>query len=153
MSGVDVILIWIRANRAFLSWLAPLSVLTFIGTLIAIPILVIHIPEGYFLHEKRKPVYKVRSFSGLRILYLILKNIIGILFLISGLAMLLLPGQGLLTILIGLMLMDFPGKYALERRIIHQEKILSTINWLRAKARRPPVQVKKERMGARSKPP
>ena len=55
--------------------------------------------------------------------------------------MLLTPGQGLLSILVGIMLMDLPGKYKVERAIIRKEKVLSTINWLRAKAHRPPLQV------------
>ena len=55
--------------------------------------------------------------------------------------MLLTPGQGLLSILVGIMLMDLPGKYKVQRTIIRKEKVLSTINWLRGQAHRPPLQV------------
>jgi hypothetical protein len=50
-----------------------------------------------------------------------------------------LPGQGLLTILIALILLDFPGKRSLERRIIARPKVLRAVNGLRTKAGRPPL--------------
>ena len=53
--------------------------------------------------------------------------------------MLVVPGQGLLTILIGVMLTDFPGKYALERRLISQPSIFNAINWIRDKAGKEPL--------------
>jgi hypothetical protein len=69
------------------------------------------------------------------------KNLLALTLIAGGIAMLLLPGQGLLTILIGVMLLDFPGKYPLERRIVQQPKVLQTINWLRAKGNRPPLHI------------
>jgi hypothetical protein len=58
-----------------------------------------------------------------------------------GVAMLLLPGQGILTILIGLMLIDFPGKRRLERRLVQQPSVWRAINWMRAKAHQPPLEM------------
>jgi len=55
--------------------------------------------------------------------------------------MLLLPGQGLITILIGIMMLNFPGKLAMERRIVQQPTVLRAINWIRAKAARPVLQI------------
>jgi len=52
-----------------------------------------------------------------------------------------LPGQGVLTILIGFTLVNFPRKRALERRIIQNQAVHKAINWIRAKARKPPVRV------------
>jgi hypothetical protein len=62
--------------------------------------------------------------------------------------MLLLPGQGLITILIGLMFLNFPGKLALERRIIQQPTLLRAINWIRAKADKPVLQAPKPTLTA-----
>lgn len=45
-----------------------------------------------------------------------------------------IPGQGILTMLIGLGLMSFPGKYALEKKLIAQPAVLNSINWIRDKA-------------------
>ena len=49
------------------------------------------------------------------------------------------PGQGMLTILIGLMLLDVPGKRRLERRIVGRRRILQAINRLRKRFGRPPL--------------
>jgi hypothetical protein len=53
---------------------------------------------------------------------------------VAGLVMLVVPGQGLLTIVVGLMLLDFPGKYRLERWLATRPKVWQSINWLRRRA-------------------
>ena len=141
MGKVDAILGWIQTHYELMSWLAVISGATFVVTLLAIPILIIHIPEKYFLHEERTPRHNPKPTGGFRLVCRILKNIAGGFFVLIGIIMLLTPGQGLLSILVGIMLMDLPGKYKVERAIIRKEKVLSTINWLRAKAHRPPLQV------------
>ena len=138
---LDAILIWMRTHYELMSWLAVISASTFVVTLLAVPVLIIHIPEKYFLHEERTSRHNPKPAGGLRLVGLILKNIVGGFFVLIGIIMLLTPGQGLLSILVGIMLMDLPGKYQVERAIIRKEKVLSTINWLRAKAHRPPLQV------------
>jgi hypothetical protein len=55
--------------------------------------------------------------------------------------MLFLPGQGVITMLIGVMLLNFPGKFALERAIVRRRPVHRTINWMRAKANRRPLQI------------
>ena len=55
----------------------------------------------------------------------------------AGIIMLALPGQGILTILVGLMLVDFPGKYGAERWVVGQRSVLKGINWIRTKSGKP----------------
>ena len=141
MVTLDAIFGWIQTHHELMSWLAVISVLTFVVTLFAVPILVIHIPEKYFLHDKRISHGNPKAAIGFRLVCRILKNILGVFFVLIGLVLLFLPGQGLLSILIGVMLMNFPGKYRVERAIIRQKKVLSSINWLRARAHRPALQV------------
>jgi hypothetical protein len=141
MGKLDSILRWIQTHHELMSWLAVISVATFVVTLLALPILIIHIPEKYFLHEERTPRHNPKPAGGFRLVCRILKNIAGGFFVLLGIIMLLTPGQGLLSILVGIMLMDLPGKYKVERAIIRKEKVLSTINWLRAKGHQPPLQV------------
>ena len=74
----------------------------------------------------------------------LLKNATGGLFLIAGIAMLVLPGQGLLTILIGLMLIDFPGKRRFELALIRRRHVLNAVNWMRQKSGRDPLLVSNE---------
>jgi hypothetical protein len=67
--------------------------------------------------------------------------VVGLVFLLAGFAMLFLPGQGILTMLIGISLMDFPGKRMLERKLVGRPAVLKTINMMRAKFDRPPLTV------------
>ena len=97
------------------------------------------IPYDYFLNDKRGiPDYKNKN-PVFWIITLALKNIIGYCLIMGGILMLVLPGQGLLTILVGLMLSDYPGKFKLEKRIIKTNLILKTINWYRNKSNIPPI--------------
>ena len=97
------------------------------------------IPYDYFLNNKRGiSEYKNKN-PIFWIITLALKNIVGYCLIIGGILMLVLPGQGLLTIFVGLMLSDYPGKFKLERRIIKTRLILKTINWYRIKSNIPPI--------------
>lgn len=53
--------------------------------------------------------------------------------------MLVLPGQGLLTIVTGLLLINYPGKYRLEKKIVNKPSIFRALNWIRIKANKPPL--------------
>jgi hypothetical protein len=88
------------------------------------------------------PCYK-KQYAVICLIGLVLKNLFGIIFVLAGLAMLFLPGQGFITILIGIMMLNFPGKLAMERRIVQQPTVLRAINWIRAKANRPVLEVPK----------
>ena len=130
---------WLRGYETVLWWLGALSVVSFFGTLIIIPLIMVRIPTDYFIRRREPsgPIWhSVPNLPGV-----IAKNILGAIFILAGLAMLVLPGQGVATILLGIMLMNFPGKHALERKIIQQPPVLRTINWMRAKSNRPPLLV------------
>jgi hypothetical protein len=123
-----------------LLFLFVLSVISFIGSLIAIPFLLVRLPHDYF-DERHPRTWMQDHHPVLRIVGLALKNIAGLAFLLAGFLMLFLPGQGLLTMLIGITLMDFPGKRTLERKLVGQPTVLRTINKLREKFNRPPLTV------------
>jgi len=113
------------------------SVIAFVGTLIAIPAILIRLPPDYFKNHHHKP-WLANHHPVIRILGLVIKNIAGILFLLAGIAMLVLPGQGLLTMLLGFLFIDFPGKHRLEQKLIQHPQVLKAINALREKANKPP---------------
>ena len=121
-----------------LIWLAAASVVMFVGTLIAIPIILVRLPADYFDVRIPRP-WMENHHPILRVAGHLVKNIVGIVFLLAGLAMLLLPGQGILTILIGLSLVEFPGKRRLEAKLVGQPTVFSTINKMRAKFGKPPL--------------
>ena len=52
-----------------------------------------------------------------------------------------IPGQGLLTMIVGLTMIDFPGKQRLERRLIGRPHVLRAINRLRARFQRAPLEM------------
>ncbi|HSF67586.1 MAG TPA: PGPGW domain-containing protein [Nitrospiraceae bacterium] len=114
------------------------SIVGFVGTLIAIPLILVRLPADYF--DTRTPRHWMKDHHPvLRLSGLIIKNVVGIVFLLAGFAMLFLPGQGLLTMLIGISLMDFPGKRALEAKMVGQPTLLSAINAMRQKFDKPPL--------------
>jgi len=123
--------------------LTAASIIGFIGSLIAIPWILIRLSSDYF--DTRVPRHWMKDHHPvLRIIGLIIKNVIGVVFLIVGFLMLFLPGQGLLTMLIGISFMDFPNKRKLEARIIGQPTILNTINRMRYKFNKPPLIVSED---------
>jgi len=123
-----------------LSALVIVSIAGFVGSLIAIPLILVRLPPHYF-DERHPRTWMENHHPALRMIGHILKNVIGVVLLIAGLAMLVLPGQGILTMLIGISLIDFPGKRQLERKLIGQRAVLHTINKVREKFGRPPLTV------------
>lgn len=125
-------------NPHLLWWLGALSVATFVGTLVLVPWLLSRLPADYF--AARRPRSALReSHPVIRMVLLVLKNLLGLVLLAAGIAMLVLPGQGLLTVLLGLSLLNFPGKFALERAIVSRQAVRRGIDWIRRRANRPPL--------------
>lgn len=114
------------------------SLIGFIGTLIAIPFILVRLPADYF--DIRVPRPWMRDHHPvLRLFGHIVKNVIGAVFLLAGFAMLFLPGQGVLTMLIGISMLDFPGKRRLEAKLVGQPAMLQAINKMREKFGKPPL--------------
>jgi hypothetical protein len=130
---------WISNHHLLLGLIGFGSLAVFVGSLILLPWLVALIPSDYFCHTRREPAQWKQLHPLIRYVILVLKNVVGLVLLLSGFAMLMLPGQGLLGILLGLILMDYPGKFQLERKIVSRPKLLRFINWLRRKQNKPPL--------------
>lgn len=129
----------LESHRQLLVWVGVGSLGVFIISLLCLPWLVAKIPEDYFVPKKRKPTNWKSQRPVVRLLTLIGKNLLGISLILAGLLMLFLPGQGILTLVTGLLLTDYPGKFRLERRIVSTPAILNGLNWLRAKTKKPPL--------------
>ncbi|MDP6198732.1 MAG: PGPGW domain-containing protein, partial [Porticoccaceae bacterium] len=123
-----------------LVWMGVCSAAIFFISLLSLPWLVSKIPVDYFSPKKRQPTQWKAQRPVMRLMILIGKNCLGYLLLLGGILMLVLPGQGILTIATGLLLMDYPGKFRLERRVVKTPAVLKGLNWLRAKANQPPLQ-------------
>jgi len=125
---------FIQTNPALIKWLASISLVMFFVTLAIVPWLVTRIPDDYFSGERRGETSLEIQHPLLRLAWLLLKNLLGYLLILFGLAMLVTPGQGLLTVVIGLIMVDYPMKYRLERWLIKRKNVLKAMNWLRLRA-------------------
>ncbi len=130
---------WIQIHEMALLWLTAVSVITFVGSLIVVPFLVVRIPADYFAGKEGHGKSWANYHPVIRGILLTGKNMLGYILIAAGLAMLVLPGQGTLTILIGILLVDFPGKYRLERWVVTRGPVLQSINWLRQRAGHAPL--------------
>ncbi len=136
---MNPVLTWLTDHQYFLVWSGAISLFVFIASLLSLPWLVAQIPDDYFLPDKRQPAEWKEQHPLVRLLALVGKNLIGLGLILAGILMLFLPGQGILTLVMGALMMDYPGKFQLERKIVKPPAVLKGLNWLRAKANKPPL--------------
>jgi Putative transmembrane protein (PGPGW) len=116
-------------NRTLLLALGVSSVVMFVGSLLALPVIIARAPHDYF----------VRANTGEHHVFVrVVKNLIGVILVMMGLAMLLLPGQGVLTLLVGLALLDLPGKHQRVVQLARRPAVWRALSYIRAKTGRPP---------------
>lgn len=132
---------WFHDHPYILIACGILSIATLFGTALLLPLMIGHLPDDYFLKNKIGK-HSIDNHPIMKWAFKIGKNLLGLLLIVAGLAMLVLPGQGLLTIFAGLILADFPGKRKLERFLIGKKSVLRAINYIRQKAKRPPILLK-----------
>lgn len=106
----------------------------------ALGIVMVKIPANYFSSHYVHDFMPGSSWI-VRWGAVILKNIFGVFLILLGIVLSLpgVPGQGILTILLGLIMLDIPGKRPLEARIIKRPAVLAAINNLRARYKKPPL--------------
>ncbi len=112
--------------------LAGSVVLVLIGAA-AVPFVLIRLPADYFVSEKNRGILNNLPLPLMYII-LVLKNIFGLVLLLFGIILLFVPGQGILTIIAGLVLMNSPGKRKMMRCVVRRKPVYNGINWIRAKA-------------------
>ncbi len=134
---------WLSNYWESLSWSkilvgAGIFLASVLFSALIVAIIIVKIPANYFSSHYQRDFLPNTPWL-VRWGAVILKNIVGFLLVIAGIIMLIGPGQGILTILIGLILMDIPGKRPLEARIIKRPTVLSAVNTLRARYSKPPL--------------
>ena len=139
ISFLDSLYQFVTNYKKFIFWLGSISAFVFIFSLLSIKWLAALIPSDYSV-KKRASKFK-NTYPYLWIISLIIKNILGYSLVVGGIFMLVLPGQGIFTIVVGLMLSNYPGKYSIERRLISIPSIHKGINWLRKKSNQPPIEI------------
>jgi hypothetical protein len=131
----------VQLDAGSVTLIASLSLSVFVLGLVLMPVLVARIPANYFVGN-HKPLERLGQRSPLlRWGVLLLKNALGSVLLVAGVLMLVLPGQGILTLLVGLTLVDFPGKRKFELWLVRRGPVLRAIAWIRTRAGRAPLLV------------
>lgn len=114
-------------------------------------IVVIRMPATYFVDDRAPkpsmhPAHRVARRVG--------KNALGVALLGAGVVLALpgVPGPGVATMLLGAMLIDFPGKRRFEQRVLASPKVLGSVNRIRRRFGREPIIVHRDR-GTTDPPP
>jgi hypothetical protein len=127
----------LEANRSPITIALAMAIplLSFLGGLA----MILALPADYFVRP-REPLDRQRH--GYRIVLRVLRNLLGGLIVLAGMVMAvpLVPGPGALFMLIGIGLVDFPGKRALQLRLLRQRHVLHSVNRVRARFGRPPIE-------------
>lgn len=103
---------------------AVVSLGMFLGSIVAVPLFLVKIPDDYFTRPRTPSPFPLR----------ILRITIGVGLIIVGIIMLLLPGQGVLTILVGLGILEAPLKDRIIARILRNPTVYGAVDKLRSKA-------------------
>jgi hypothetical protein len=115
-----------------------LFVITFAVSLAIVSFIMVRIPADYFQPDRPRELWSERH-PAVRLLAIFAKNLLGVLLVALGILMSIpgVPGQGILTILLGIMLLDFPGKRNLEYKLVSRPHVRNAINKLRHRFGRP----------------
>jgi hypothetical protein len=127
---------WAKAHESWFVWLAVVSAVTLAASALLIPWFVARLPADYFSRDQ-PPAAWADAHPLLRVFLLIAKNIFGLVLVGLGVLMLVLPGQGVLTILAGIALIDFPGRHRVVQWIVAREPVMNALNWVRRRAKQP----------------
>jgi hypothetical protein len=125
-------------------WVLVLYLGTFIGSTVVVAWLVIRLPATYFCDAYPRDVWGERR-PVLRWTGLLLKNLLGILLIVLGgiMSLPIIPGPGILTLVLGVILLDFPGKRRLEQWLVRRATVLKAMNRLRQRYGKPPLVVER----------
>ena len=127
---------WIDAHKSWLAWLAVISAITLAASALLIPWMVARLPADYFSRNEHPTPWE-NAHPVLRAVLLTLKNLFGLVLAALGIIMLILPGQGVLTIIAGVALIDFPGRHRLVQGIVARDAVMNALNWVRRRTKQP----------------
>jgi hypothetical protein len=136
-------LAWADAHKSWFIWLAIISGVTLAASALLIPWFVAKLPADYFSRDEH-PAAWANTHPLLRVMLVIGKNLLGLLLIALGILMLVLPGQGVLTMVAGIALVDFPGRHRAVQWMVARDPVMNALNWVRRRAKQPEF----ERVGA-----
>jgi hypothetical protein len=131
---------WMQLFYEYRFWIVAFSAAVFVGGLLAMRMAIIAMPADYFISERVRFDGWFSQHPMVRWLLLLLKNLIGYVFLVLGALMLVTPGPGIVMVLVGLSLVNFPGKRRLECWFAQLPGIRRQIDAVRIQHGHPPLQ-------------
>jgi archaellum biogenesis protein FlaJ (TadC family) len=123
-----------------------LSFVAFLASILLVWMIIIRMPADYLTRDRQLEASPASRRPVIRVALLVVKNVVGLLVVLAGIVMLFTPGQGVISILIGLTLIDLPGKRRLIRRMVGYRHVLATINNIRTRALKPPLDAPTDRV-------
>lgn len=132
---ITILTDWFNQHTLLLGLIAAGSTLLLLASIVATPWLVAQLPRDYLL---RRDIILPRH-PALRLSIDTLRTLIGLVLILLGLIMLVIPGPGIITLLIGLSIARFPGKHRLLRHIASRDSVFNSLNWMRGRHGRPPL--------------
>ena len=146
---IEAIRSFIDEHSGLLGWVAWVSLGLLVLSLLSLPIIAVLLPQDFLPRQAGSatpdpaddlpPAGWLARHPEARLGLRILKNLGGVLLAIAGLAMLVLPGQGLITLGVALLLLDVPGKQRVIRRILGSARVMRMLNGIRRRYGRPPL--------------
>ena len=115
---------------------------TFFANLALVSLILVKIPADYF-KKSRRTKFMANHSHAVRVLVMVGKNLLGVVLVILGILLSVpgVPGQGVLTILLGIMLLDFPGRRRFEQWIVSSPRVKHAINKLRQRFDKPALEL------------
>ena len=133
-------LLALLTTRWALVSLGVVSVLSFVATVVGVPWFFARLPEDYFSRRELRQIgVEGAQHSRWYVLVRVGRNLLGLVLLLAGLVMLVLPGQGVLTLLVAVLLVDYPYKRRLQRWLLGTAPVWRMVDALRRRAGRPPL--------------
>jgi hypothetical protein len=131
-----------EGNWGYVLWAVIAFIASAVLSLIVVTIVLVSLPRRYFL-DRASWQPGANQHPAVRLALQVLKNLLGLCLVAAGLLLSLpgIPGQGILTIVIGILLVDFPGKRRWERKLVSRPRILAAINRIRRTFGRSPLQL------------
>jgi len=123
------------------AWSVGVSVAVFVLGLVLAPVIVVRIGEDYFVRAEDRDAEGPEQRTPAGIALWLARNALGAVLMLLGIAMLVLPGQGVLTILAALGLLSFPGKRRVQRRLLRIGIVHRMVDRIRRRAHKPPLRL------------
>lgn len=130
---LETLATWMTQYSSEIALIGLFSFLLLAASLLATPWILAKLPSDYFATT---PTASQRSVT--RLLLSTVKTILGLLMILTGFIMMITPGPGLVCLVLGMALVEIPGKHLVLQKLVSRPSVFSTLNWLRKKADKTP---------------